>query len=88
MEIVVANCSSHARDILVEVEQGDAFLLAGARRKHLSMLMPNETRTTRIQLMARHAGLHPLPKVRAYELRPQSEPIALGVPLPGVLEVA
>lgn len=88
VEIVVANCSSHARDILVEVEQGDAFLLAGARRKHLSMLMPNETRTTRIQLMARHAGLHPLPKVRAYELRPQSEPIALGVPLPGVLEVA
>ncbi|WFD01786.1 hypothetical protein MOBT1_000462 [Malassezia obtusa] len=87
LHVAVSNASTAPLDVLVEVEQGDAFFLAGARRRLLAVLLPGEVRTLPVALLARVTGLHTLPRVRAYEVVPGAEPVALGVPLPGVVVV-
>ncbi|WFD46751.1 hypothetical protein GLX27_001392 [Malassezia furfur] len=87
MHVVVANTSTAPLDLLVEVDQTDAFFLAGWRRHQVAMLLPGEQRTLPLLLVARAVGLHMLPKIRAFEVAPEREPVSLGVPPSGVVQV-
>ncbi|KAI3625289.1 hypothetical protein CBS9595_000650 [Malassezia furfur] len=87
MHVVVANTSTAPLDLLIEVDQTDAFFLAGWRRHQVAMLLPGEQRTLSILLVARAMGLHMLPKIRAFEVAPEREPVSLGVPPSGVVQV-
>ncbi|WFC94543.1 hypothetical protein MBRA1_001175 [Malassezia brasiliensis] len=87
MHVFVANTSTVPLDLLVEVDQTEAFFLAGWRRHQVAMLLPGEQRTLPILLVARAVGLHMLPKIRAFEVAPEREPVSLGVPPSGVVQV-
>ncbi|KAK0539465.1 hypothetical protein OC834_000020 [Tilletia horrida] len=56
-------------DVRLEVESSDNFVFAGARRMTIPALLPRSERQVVWRLMARHAGLAALPRVRAEDWR-------------------